>query len=496
MEKAILKNVAINFAGLVLPTFISLVTVPTYIHLLGVDRYGFVALVWTLIGYFGVLDFGMSIATENQISKACASGDTALRGRLFWSAFWLNLLTGVIGGGFVLAGAALYAHLGYADSPLKLEVMRAMPWLALAVPIANLSWVCAGAINGAERFGVFNTNQTIGTFMFQLLPIGAAWLFGADLPTVIGTAVIARLIAGLMLGVAVVRILDVRRVLGPERALVKSLLGYGGWVVIGSAATGIADSLDRTMLGAMLGARFVTYYTVPQNLVSKLQLLQLALHRTLFPRFSALEREGADKVARESLAFMNGLLTPLCVAGMFLLGPFLQVWVGSALAAASLSLGRILVVAVWFVGQSALARILIQAQGHPASSTRVSLGTLPLVAAGLWVGIHYFGILGAAVVVALRSAIEYLVLSWLAKIRAQTLLLETVAHLGFLLVSVVLAETFADRIGLAAALSMGAALTLASATWSWISSPSLRMLARLGLERIAPSLLKSAGQAK
>ena len=59
MEKAILKNVAINFAGLVLPTFISLVTVPTYIHMLGVDRYGFVALVWTLIGYFGVLDFGV-----------------------------------------------------------------------------------------------------------------------------------------------------------------------------------------------------------------------------------------------------------------------------------------------------------------------------------------------------------------------------------------------------------------------------------------------------
>ncbi|CAB3778362.1 flippase [Pararobbsia alpina] len=496
MEKAILKNVAINFAGLILPTFISLATVPTYIHLLGVERYGVVALVWTVIGYFSVVDFGMSVATENQISKACASGDTALRGRLFWSAFWLNLLTGVVGGAFVLAAGALYAHLGHADTPLKLEVMRTVPWLALAVPIANVSWVCAGAINGAERFGVFNTNQTIGTFMFQLLPIGAALLFGADLPTVVGTAVIARLIAGTMLGIAVIRILDLRRVLRPEWTLVKSLLGYGSWVIVGGAANGIADSLDRAMVGAMLGARFVTYYTVPQNLVSKLQLLQVALHRTLFPRFSALEREGADKVARESLSFMNGVLTPLCVAVMFLLGPFLHMWVGSALATASLPLGRILIVGVWFVGQAALARILIQAQGHPASSTRVSLATLPLVAGALWLGIHFFGIFGAAVVVTLRSAIEYLVLSRMAKIRAQTMLFETVVHLGFLLVSVVLAESFADRVGLATVLSMGAALTLASAVWSWHSSPGVRMLAHLGLERVAPTLLKWAGQTK
>ncbi|MEJ0003506.1 MAG: oligosaccharide flippase family protein [Pararobbsia sp.] len=496
MEKAILKNVAINFAGLILPTFISLVTVPAYIHLLGVDRYGFVALVWTLIGYFGVLDFGMSIATENQISKACASGDAALRGRLFWSAIWLNLITGLAGGAIVIAGAALYAHLGYADTPLKHEVMRAIPWLALAVPVSNLSWVCAGAINGAERFGIFNTNQTIGTFMFQLLPIGAAWVFGADLPTVIGTAVIARLIAGLMLGAAVVRILEVRRVLRPELALIKGMLGYGGWVVAGATANGIADSLDRTLLGALLGARFVTYYTVPQNLVSKLQLLQVALHRTLFPRFSALEREGADKVARDSLAFMNGLLTPLCVAGMFVLGPFLQVWVGASLAAVSLPLGRILVVGIWFVGQSALARILIQAQGQPASSTRVSFVTLPLVALALWTGIHAFGVLGAAVVVALRSAIEYLVLSWLAKIRAKTMLLETAVHLGFLLVALALAQGVADRIGLVATLSLGAVLTLASAAWSWYASPGLRMLAHLGLARLAPSLGKSVGPAK
>jgi len=35
MEKSLLKNIAINFAGLILPVFVSLATVPAYIHGMG-----------------------------------------------------------------------------------------------------------------------------------------------------------------------------------------------------------------------------------------------------------------------------------------------------------------------------------------------------------------------------------------------------------------------------------------------------------------------------
>ncbi|RKP45313.1 flippase [Pararobbsia silviterrae] len=486
MERAILKNVAINFVGLVLPTFISLATIPTYIHLLGVERYGFVALIWTLIGYFGVLDFGMSIATENQISKACASGDTALRARLFWSAFWLNLVTGLCGSVVVLLSGWIYVRLGYATTPLQHEMIATVPWLALAVPISNVSWVFAGAINGAERFGVFNTNQTIGTFIFQLLPIGAAFVFGATLPVVIAAAIAARLIAGAMLGAAVLRILDVRRVLPPDRKLVRELFGYGGWVVLGNATSGFADTMDRTLIGFIMGARFVTYYAVPQNLVTKLQMLQMALHRTLFPRLSALEREGADRVARDGLSFMNAVLTPPCVVGIFALGPFLHLWVGHAVAVESLPVGRILIIAVWFFGQSALARILLQAQGHPIASTRVSLITLPAVAIALWIGIHAFGILGAAWVIVARAAIENIVLSWLARIRARQTVFEALAHLGLLVVSLALAGPLAKSFGIATSLGAGVVVLLCSATWSWMSSPGLRTLARMMLARIVP----------
>ena len=53
MDKGILRNVVINLIGLVLPTFVSLVTVPSYIRLLGVERYGASAPATELLAQYG-----------------------------------------------------------------------------------------------------------------------------------------------------------------------------------------------------------------------------------------------------------------------------------------------------------------------------------------------------------------------------------------------------------------------------------------------------------
>uniref|UniRef100_UPI0023F8AB66 oligosaccharide flippase family protein n=1 Tax=Caballeronia sp. BR00000012568055 TaxID=2918761 RepID=UPI0023F8AB66 len=308
MEKSMVRNVAINFIGLILPTFVSLATVPAYIRLVGVERYGVISLVWTLIGYFSILDLGMSMAAQHQIAKAQAAGDIEQRTRVFWSAVWLNFATGVFGGLLIYFGAFLYtAYVAHAAPEMQTEVYYALPWLALAIPIANVSWVFAGAINAMERFGVYNANQTFGTFLFQLLPLGAALYIAPNLQTVLAAAVTARLVAALLLGRASFKLLDIKRIEWPKRSVAGGLFRFGGWMLVSSITTMLTDSLDRVMLGAHLGARFVTYYTVPQNLVTRLNMLPNAMVRTLFPRLSAIDRSDANGMATSSLEFLNGV---------------------------------------------------------------------------------------------------------------------------------------------------------------------------------------------
>lgn len=482
MDKGMLKNVAINFFGLVLPTFVSLVTVPTYIRMLGVERYGVVSLVWTFIGYFGVLDLGMSMAAQNHISKALAANDKQQSALVFWSALWLNVFTGIAGGVIIYIGGYLYtAYFTHVTPVLRSEVYHALPWLALAIPIANISWVCAGAINGAERFGIFNTNQTLGTFLFQLMPLGAAWLIGPTLPNVLAAAVLARGIAALLLARASMRVLEIDRVLMPRLALAKELFRFGGWMLAASMAIMVGDTLDRVLLGAGLGARYVTYYTVPQNLVTRLNMLPNALVRTLFPRLSAIERDHADVLVRQSLEFLNGVFTPIMIVAMLALGPFLNLWVGSELAAASVNVGRVLIISVWLVGQAGVTRLLIQSHIDPARAAWIGIIELPFFAGILMFGITHFGLTGAAVIVVARSFVDYGVLLYLSSVRVRPILFDMIGHLAFLAVAGYLAYAVT---GLAALAALAVGLACANVAWSMTTSPALRGIARALLVRV------------
>lgn len=488
MDKGILRNVAINLFGLILPTFVSLVTVPSYIHVLGVERYGVIALVWTLIGYFSVLDLGMSMAAQNHISKAHASGDTDECERVFWSAFWLNLTTGAIGGLLIyLGGAAYTAYFTHVSPEMRHEVFLALPWLAVAIPIANVSWVFGGAINGAERFGIYNTNQTIGTFLFQLLPLGAAWWIAPNLQTVLAAAVFARLLAGVLLARGALRVLGIRHVRGPRFDTAKALFGFGGWMLIASVTGMVGDSLDRMMLGAGLGVRFVTYYTVPQNLVTRLNMVPNALVRTLFPRLSALRREHADEIAAQSLQFLNGIFTPVAIGAIVVLGPFLHLWVGPELAEHGAPVGRVLIVSVWLIGQASVTRILIQAQNNPAAAARVGLVELPLYAGLLWLGISHFGLPGAAAAVLARALFDYVVLLYLSQIHSRTIIVDLIGHLSFLGAALACAWWLQNPF---VAIGAGVVLAVANVVWSVSTTPMLRGFARSLLFRL--NLRKSA----
>jgi O-antigen/teichoic acid export membrane protein len=73
-----------NMIGAIFPILVTVVTVPLVIRIIGPDRFGVLSIIWLLVGYFGLLDLGLSRATANKIAKLAR--DSVHTSAVFWSA--------------------------------------------------------------------------------------------------------------------------------------------------------------------------------------------------------------------------------------------------------------------------------------------------------------------------------------------------------------------------------------------------------------------------
>lgn len=470
---SIQKHTAYNLLGAVLPMGLSLVTIPIYIGVIGEARYGVLAIAWLLLGYFGLFDLGLGRATAQRIASLGDASSESLA-PIFWTALAMNVSLGVIGG-LVIWPVAIYffGHVFSVDAALRPELVAAIPWLVLAVPLATLSGVLTGALEGRAKFLELNLISVSSSVLIQLLPLAVAWFHGPDLAWLLPAVILARVVTLTLLFFRC-RV-HVFQGCAPKvsRTLAKGLLQFGGWVTVTSLVGPMMVILDRFVIGATLGAKAVTYYTVPFQLAERSTVLPGALASALFPRLAAAGTDEAGRLAAMAIRSLAVVMTPVMLVGLLLVEPFLQWWLNPEFGAQAGFTAQILLLGFWINAFARVPYAQLQAAGLPGVVARCHLGELVPYLLLLYVGLYYWGLPGAAVAFGLRALADCALLLWFAGNLA----------VGFRALRV-------PALLLLAGLGVAAGLPVASTVW-WLTALGLLLLSLGWAGRQAPLEVRS-----
>lgn len=467
----IARNTLYNLAGSLLPIIVTLVTVPLYLHQIGEARYGILAIVWLIFGYFSIFDMGLSRATSNQTAKL-RDGKAEDRQTVFWTALVLNGAFGVLGGILLwLLGGLLLEDVIKMPPELRTEVLAALPWLALTIPVITMSGVLAGTLEGNERFLTVNLIKVAGSVMFAVVPLAVALLYGPSLNWLIPAAVLTRVVFTAPLFVAALRTLPHAGFVKPSLHWGRTLLKYGSWVMVTNIVGPILEAADRMLIGAVLGVNAVTAYTIPFNLADRLRVVPLALSGTLFPHLSAKAADQATHTAQISARLLGKVMTLVVGLGILGMHPFLSLWINTPFAAKAAPVGEIILLGLWINGLAFIPFSLLQSQGRPDLVARFHvLELLPFLAI-LWLSMQWFGLLGAAMAWTLRAAVDAGILFWTTRLATKAL--ADLWPAPFVLTIIwTLAATLPDQSPWK--WGLGTVLLLGSMIWIWRSEPLLR----------------------
>ena len=405
---SVARHTFYNLTGAIGSLLIVLVTVPLFLARIGTARYGILAIVWIILGYFGLFNLGLNRATTNRIAQL---EDEREREGVFWTSLALNTGLGLFGGLILyMAGRLLVGPVFTLTPTLAHEIRVSLPYLALAVPLSMTTVVLTGALEARERFGTVNLLQLGGNLLYYGAPLLAAESWSPSLAVLIPVTVAARAVSALFFIPPLIRALPLRNRPHLEPGQASGLFRYGFWITLTDIVGPILSTLDRLVIGVLDGASAVTYYVIPSNFASRGTLLAGALSRSLFPRLSRSEPDAAKDTAVRAVLALNSLTTPLILVGIFLMHPFLALWINPAFASRAAPVGEILLLGIWANGLAQIPYALLQAQGRPDLTARFHLLELAPYLALLWVGLVLYGLPGAA-------------LAWVARVGADAVLL-------------------------------------------------------------------------
>jgi O-antigen/teichoic acid export membrane protein len=307
---------------------------PFLVHHLGDRTYGYWALVGAILGYYGVLDFGIVTAVEWHVAKAIGENDATAANRALSTSFYVFAALGsvILLVTVVLAG---FAHL-FISVPSDAALFRKViliTGLGFAIGFPGRAFL--GALSAHLRWDLISITNQSALLLRTGLIVGVIEA-GGGLVALATVSVLTDILVFLSFYIALRRIQDQFKLsfaLASVKTL-KGLLPYSLFTFIIKMNDQLRLYIDPVVVTAFVGVGAVTHYAIGQRLSLAFRDSMIALLGMLAPWFGRLFGSRDYGAIRKVLEFGTRVSVSVATAITCLLllygRQFIENWMGKS----------------------------------------------------------------------------------------------------------------------------------------------------------------------
>ncbi len=398
------KNIFANFFGNTWGSLMGLVFVPFYIHFLGIEAYGLIAIFGTLQAMFAILDMGITPTINREMARLSAKPGGAQQMRdlirtielIYWA---IAVIIGVV----VISLSSFIAQKWINTTHLSSGVIQdAVYIMGVCVFFRWPLSLYSGALMGLQQQVLFNKIGVIINTAGSAVTLIFLWLVSPTIKMFFICQIVISLIHTLTVGLTLWRKVPE----GEGRAIVNWGLIPGIWrFSAGSGGTAflgvILSQMDKIILSRMLPLDVFGYYSIASAIATRLKSIYGPVTIAIYPHFSRLveldNQEQLRGIYHKGCQFMSILIFPVAAIIAFFSHEILLLWMQNQEIAEQASLiVSILVAGRALNGVLQLPYMLQLAHGWTSLGFFVNLFAVILLVPLLVLMTTYYGVYGAA----------------------------------------------------------------------------------------------------
>lgn len=406
------RNLQFSVYSRAVAIFSSLLLTPFILNHVDLGLFGLNALVLSIIGYFNILDLGLSSGISRFIAVFFGEGKQEEIVDVLRFGIKCFVSLGILVASSLFALSFFYEKIFHIELEL---VEKGRILLLIYAAFSILVWSTIpfrGALNGFQRMDIINK---VGLSISLLnVPVALVVLtFARSYLLYIGVLqAVTVLLSSVNILFALKLISNFRFNFSPiSPSLRKRLISFSGWYFVAGILSLIIFQVDNLVIGTILGVNAIAVYTIAftlHNYIRNLNsLLGSPVYYALIGEFGRRDKDGINPIIISATRMHSGISIPVVIIMLVYIDDFILLWVGERFVGSILPCKILLSYWLFNITREILSQGVIGGKGKIFEAVKIeSFVAISNLGLSLLL-INFIGITG----VALGTAIPWIIAS-------------------------------------------------------------------------------------